>query len=469
MEYSEPLLDGQTGRQYIFDAYQCKYHVSRGTVFTVDNLIDPKFINNIQSMLQRLFDAYQKYSKNGEFFRLHVVSTSSWDTHDPFCKFLSSENHIRLPFYENGSRSTQGKIRKKLTEHLGISEKELQPFLKTIRFDLGINRKILTSSLNANLRYAGLMTIDKTITNTRYSELAWKWLEQGTNSFDKEKLEKLVRNERLVDLQSKNLLLIRHQSLDPILPGAVRDDLPANLRKMAYDEIPIDLTHLFKDGRLTDPQLAINEQQEKTNEIRQLCKTNPNLELAYYGIAHIPLVFWLGYQLNIRKPINIFEHNRGNNKWNLLQDATNFPDLLVRGVSENGNEIGTDVTIKFSVSYPIMDSDLFQIDIKPRSIMELALPSPTPDVVRNVDQLEKYALTFRAMLDEIHNSSTSIKRVHVFYAGPVSLAFRCGQLISPTIHPKILVYNYFSQDNPKYKWGIHVNSPVTSPDFLVKL
>jgi len=29
VEYSEPLIDDQTGRRYIVDAYQCKYHVTK--------------------------------------------------------------------------------------------------------------------------------------------------------------------------------------------------------------------------------------------------------------------------------------------------------------------------------------------------------------------------------------------------------------------------------------------------------
>jgi len=74
-----------------------------------------------------------------------------------------------------------------------------------------------------------------------------------------------------------------------------------------------------------------------------------------------------------------------------------------------------------------------------------------------VNQLESYARVFRSVLDDIHNTDANIKRIHVFYAGPVSLAFRCGQLISPTIHPEVLIYNYFIHDVPRYKWGIRVN------------
>jgi hypothetical protein len=101
--------------------------------------------------------------------------------------------------------------------------------------------------------------------------------------------------------------------------------------------------------------------------------------------------------------------------------------------------------------------------------VDLSLSNPTPDAVRNIDQLEDYARIFRGVLDDIHNLDAGISQVHVFYAGPVSLAFRCGQLISPTIHPKTLIYNYFVHDDPKYRWGIRVNTPINSPDFLFQL
>jgi hypothetical protein len=466
VEYSEPLIDDQTGQQYVIDAYQCKYHVAKNLMFTAEKLIDPKFIKNNQSMLQRLYEAYKKYSEDGELFRLHIVSSSSWETQDPFYRFVSSENYVRSSFYEKGVNSAQGKIRIKFANHLGIPETELKPFLDKVRFDLRINRKALAQSLDTKLHSAGLLPLDLTITNSRYSELAWKWFEQGTNYFDRQKLSDLVRKEKLIDIQRKSLLLIRHQSLDPLLPEAVCDDLPDHLRSLKFTETVIDLTHLFSDGRLVDTWMAINEQQEKTSEIQHLCKTSANLELAYYGIAHIPLIFLLGYQLNIRKPINIFEHNRQNNKWDLLQSANSYPDLILK---KPANNIGTDAVIKFGISYPIPDADVTQVVTSSKLIVDLALPTPTPDAVRNIDQLENYARNFRGVLDDIHNIYPDVGRIHIFFAGPVSLAFRCGQMISPTIHPKVLVYNYFSRDEPKYKWGICINAPINSPDFLFQL
>lgn len=467
VEYAAPLTDDQTGQQYVIDAYQCKYHVAKSYVFTAEKLIDPKFLRNNQSMLQRLYEAYKKYSEDAELFRLHIVSSSNWETQDPFHKFLSSENYVRSTFYEKGMNSAQGKIRAKFAKHLDVQENELKPFLDKVRFDLGINRKNLAQSLDNKLRLSGLLPLDLTITNSRYSELAWKWLEQNTNNFDKQKLSELVQREKLLNTKGKGLLLIRHQSLDPLLSEAIGDDLPASLRSLKRTEAAIDLTHLFMNGRLEDPWVAINEQQEKTNEIQHLFKVNTNIELGYYGIAHIPLVFLLGYQLNIRKPINLFEHNRQNNRWNLLQTADSYPDLIVKKSATDN--FGTDAVLKFGISYPILDSDVAQVVRGPKLTVDLKMPNPTPDEVRNIDQLEVYARIFRGVLDDIHNLDAQISQVHVFYAGPVSLAFRCGQLISPTIHPKVLVYNYFIRDEPKYKWGICVNASPNSSEFLFQL
>jgi hypothetical protein len=95
------------------------------------------------------------------------------------------------------------------------------------------------------------------------------------------------------------------------------------------------------------------------------------------------------------------------------------------------------------------------------------MPEPEPDSIRSHEQLEGYARVFRKTLDLIHNTHPAVKQVHVFYAGPVSLAFRCGQLISPTLHPKVFVYNFVFNDDPKYKWAFGINASMNSPEFFI--
>jgi hypothetical protein len=56
----------------------------------------------------------------------------------------------------------------------------------------------------------------------------------------------------------------------------------------------------------------------------------------------------------------------------------------------------------------------------------------------------------------------------MFYAGPLSLAFRCGQHISKSIHPRVVVYNYTGKDTPAYSWGLDITQPIEAADFLVR-
>ena len=469
VEYSQNLRDKFTGQEYSIDAYQCKYHVANDATFSSDNLVDPKYINNKQSMLQRLYDAYLQYLQKQVLFRLHIVSSSGWDTNDQFHEFVSQEGSVRASFFEKTEMSVQGKLRAKLSDELKISKAELRVFLSVVRFDLAYNRQQILETLNANLSRAGLVALDKTITSSPYDGLVWNWYEQGIKSFDRSHFENLIIKEKLVDGGRKELLVIRHQSLNPIMPKAIVDYLPVDLRKKKFDEISLDFTSFYKDGRLIDPLVVLQQQAEKTKEIINLYRDNNKIELAYYGIAHIPLVFLFGFQFNSRKSIHVFEHDRLDNAWDLLGDSEEFPDVIVKKNYSSANTRDGDVVIKFGVSYKINDNDVDNIVSSPILKIDFSLENPTPDVIRSTKQVEKYARAFRELLDEIHNLDANINCIHLFYAGPVSLALRCGQQISPTIHPKVLVYNYTNHDSPKYKWGVCVNTPVDSPDFFVQL
>jgi hypothetical protein len=467
VEYFEPVLDSFTGQTYQIDAYQCKYHVTQSTTFSLDALLDPAFIGTQQSMLQRLFDAYKRLLDQGKPFRLNVVSSSHWNSGEDFAQFVATEGHLRLNFYEKGSKSKQGKLREKVITALNISESELKPFLDTIRFDLGKSRSHLLETLNAQLKLAGLIPFDRRITNTRYEELAWKWLEQNAPSFDKDTLKSKAIAEKLIDINQKQLLTIRHQSLDPIAPETIQPYLPHTLQGLPVWEVPIDLTDFFQGGQLLEPLQVAREQTKTLSEIKKLLSA-PAIEPAYYGVAHVPLVFLSGYQLNIRKPINLFEHDRSSNRWDLLEQADGFPyPALISNHSARDAISALDAVIKFGISYPIQDQDVDRIVPQPRLDYELQMPEPEPDSIRSHEQLEGYARVFRKTLDLIHNTHPAVKQVHVFYAGPVSLAFRCGQLISPTLHPKVFVYNFVFNDDPKYKWAFGINASMNSPEFFI--
>jgi hypothetical protein len=89
---------------------------------------------------------------------------------------------------------------------------------------------------------------------------------------------------------------------------------------------------------------------------------------------------------------------------------------------------------------------------------------PTPGTVSNWE----CGRVFRQTMDAIHERLPAATGIHVFFAGPASLAFYCGQLVSKTIHPRFVVYNYTAQDVPRYSWGFDLTRDINAPDFLVQ-
>lgn len=204
VSYREPIKDPLTGKQVVRDLFQCKYHMTHGNVFTHRNLIDPGFINCKNSMLQRLYDAYVSLSEElcTDAFRLYIFSNWHWDHQDPPAKHLHEEM-LRSTFYEKGPRSTIGKVRSKLANHLSLSDGELRTFLNTVRFSLGKNLTDLAQDMEPRLKLAGLTPIDLKVTNIVYDDIAWKLFNQGHHSFDRNSFEQMIYEERLIVKKSQ--------------------------------------------------------------------------------------------------------------------------------------------------------------------------------------------------------------------------------------------------------------------------
>ena len=200
VSYHEPIKDRVTGkREIVHEFLQCKYHMTQHGAFTLKSLINPSFINCKDSMLKRLYDAYVYLFKElgPDVFRLYIFSNWNWDYRDAIGEHLH-EGMIRSTFYEKGPRSKSGKARAKLAAHLEIPEEDLHPFLNTVRFTLGKDLIDLEKDMEPLLKLAGLQPIDPTATHIVYDHLVWDLFGQRRNSFDKNALDQMVREEKLI-------------------------------------------------------------------------------------------------------------------------------------------------------------------------------------------------------------------------------------------------------------------------------
>ena len=75
-----------------------------------------------------------------------------------------------------------------------------------------------------------------------------------------------------------------------------------------------------------------------------------------------------------------------------------------------------------------------------------------------------YGRTFRETIDQLSKLMPAGGRIHLFYAGPMALAFHLGQQISENIHPPVAVWNY----SRGYEWAINLHAAVSGEPCILR-
>ena len=203
------------------------------------------------------------------------------------------------------------------------------------------------------------------------------------------------------------------------------------------------------------PAEALQRQYDLIQRLNDFTDLYPQAHIAYFGLAHIPLVFQAGYQIN-RRVIKIFATDRQTGEWVALSKTGIGPKLHLQEAPEHPSDDKGDVIIRISVSYPIRRQHIRDIVEQPLASFHLSLTNPKPDVIASEKQLDEYARTFHQLLVDINARFPNTQRIHLFLSAPPALVFRCGQQVSKTVDPDILVYNFSNKDQPNYGWAINI-------------
>lgn len=434
VSYSEPIIDRVTGkREVVCEFFQCKYHMTQRGEFTSENLIDSKFINNQNSMLKRLYDAYVKLSKQlpPEAFRLYIFSNWRWANQDAISKHLY-EGTIRSTFYETGQGSAEGQVRSKFAAHLSISEEELYTFLNTVRFTLGKDLVDLVSDMEPRLKLAGLQPIDPTVTHIPYDSFVWELFAQGRNSFDEEAFDQMIHEEKLMASPTTKHSEISIQSFTqfarrPTDLQVTRLDLLQLFDRRfpitdAYwkKEIPEKVTAFMLDEKLMDVLQPIH----------------------LFFDCHLSIAFFAGHLVSPKHRIQIIPTQKNGSDYTLWEQSA--PDTKTNlWTFQNIGEINEEVILEISVTHHIQKqvqsylltqeySELPYIRVAP---IEGVGPTSISDGTHAWQFGYQVAEQLRERLPE------TCQTIHLFFAGPVALAYILGYTLRH-ITPNIQLYEY---------------------------
>lgn len=282
------------------DYHQVKYHVDRGGSFGYADFIDPRFTGGTSvSLLQRLRDAQKEAGAPSHFTFLttyRVLQT------DPLARLISGNDRtlmLEKLFDGTKDRSWTGKIRKAWREHLELEDDErLKQVLKGFRIVDG-HRSLeeLRSEINLKAKVVGMLACSQTDSDFRYDELARQLKARKLNSFTRDLLLQLARDEGLLSE------IIAAKS--PHLPIAIRSFMgPASDLAGALPENTLMLTDAFRRRYLDEGrswQADIRPRVESF--LAAAVKRSGQLRLILD--AHASIAFLAGSVLDVKSGVDV--------------------------------------------------------------------------------------------------------------------------------------------------------------------
>lgn len=262
------------------------------------------------------------------------------------------------------------------------------------------------------------------------------------------------------------LLILCAQSLRPIAADEIIKSFVDDLRGREVETAVLDFTDLVSSGIFTSPETAVQRLTQPQGALFGALARRGDAEIIFHGLVHIPLAILAGHYITDRQPVRFFDFHPspGSNTWAWPDGVEEFPPLNVTGLPDALLPHNGDVVIRVSVSYPVLTEQTRIVTPSDAVEVDLTVPHPKRSIVCSENQMREYGRVFRHTIDLIAQRIPNTKKIHLFYSGPVSLAFHIGQQISENIHPPVIAWNF----RRRYDWAIDLANAYVGEDCVIR-
>lgn len=267
--------------------------------------------------------------------------------------------------------------------------------------------------------------------------------------------------------KNKKMIQIHHSSIEGVNYSSIRADLDD------YDVIPITINQYQDLNKINEFNLkmAWKKQEQAMTDILAYINEPSTKEIAYFGLAHIPFQFLLGYQIADKTDVQFFEWNRVEKYWMpLSKEENSFPKMVLnRDESKQlPNEV-EEVVIKVGITFEIYDWQLEGHNLENLNSYYFRLEPPRLDAITSNNQINTYKRQFRDLLTEIHHKYQRLKKVHIFLSAQPSVVFSLGSTISARMdsNKDFWIYNYMGSSPIKYPWALKISKDIENGDIKI--
>ena len=410
--------------------HQCKWHVTPG-IYGHAALIDPEFINaSAKSFLARAHGALLSSASatNGPL-AFSLVTNWRTDPKDRLRELISkSTAALRVDrLFSGGDRSEMGKLRRAWLDHLGIDETGLRLLAEVLRIEeVSDSLALIRDRLDDALAKVGLKRVPQHETALVYDNIAFNWLAQGRNEFDRDTFRQICRKEGLDGNGDGSRAMVYGIKSFCHRIDALED---------RCDDV-LDLTPSFHDRQIVDDAAWTAKLLPRIRTfLLAAAKSESRLRLALD--AHLSLAFAAGTMLDIKsgRAIELIQRTAsGYRVWSSDDEDASDAWPMLDHSSEEIDGAGPEMAVAIGLTHDIAG------DV--RKYVESSVPSVgrilTLKTSAGAGQQSVVCGRHAAMLADTAVAAirklaveSGCRRVHLFVSSPVSFAFYLGQRSVP--------------------------------------
>lgn len=176
--------------------------------------------------------------------------------------------------------------------------------------------------------------------------------------------------------------------------------------------------------------------------VRQAIDSSDVEHISVFAIAPIPLLVYLGWLLDDKTPMRIFQKHRDQFVGWAWADQGEPIEFEVLGAGHNPDDRNTEhvvfmcaITSEVNANtLPDEIADAPRIEIRPLDA------SPDPNLMSHEQSLSKFAIQWRAALTAAESQYPNAKRWHLVASAPITVAIESGRALMRDVHPPVTVY-----------------------------
>lgn len=209
----------------------------------------------------------------------------------------------------------------------------------------------------------------------------------------------------------------------------------------APSEHSIELDYRSNAAREGDPsywaELVRQMRDDYSGQLRLASRKEHPAHLSVFAFAPMPLAMQLGALVGNKVETSTFQWDRTAESWKFRKERQldQQPISFDAIPSSKGRELAVALSFSGEVSRDAIEEVVPGVDT-----VRLGVPSPTPTLVEDIEDIRHFRSKFTALMAEIRNNG--YKKIHVFPAMPLSFAVEFGRQLLPKADPAIEVWDF---------------------------